>query len=235
MSEGKNDVQEIPDDVSQRICQHMNDDHALSVYVMAKEMVQLESGWKLSDARLKKVTLAGCTIQAITCHQDTCAPQMVVYPFQPPLKAVSEARSRLVKIHQRLTSPQLQWIITKPAVLITGPLWLFLIWATQIATPQEFTKVAKRLPYLHLISASDKKQLVVLSQFLGVVFALTFVGHVIETVFVIDKAKNLKLSKFATASWMVFVFLAGYPIFSEIFELYKVYEKQRKEAKVKKA
>jgi hypothetical protein len=220
---------EISEEASKRMCQHMNDDHAVSVYVMAKSLVRLEAGWKISDARLKKVSLTGCSIQAITCHKDMCVPHNVVYKFEPPLKSSAEARSRLLEIHQRLTKPKLQWFFTKPISLFIVPMWLFAIWGSQAASQEDLVRIVDSMELSKMTSLSKEKQAVILSQLLSLTFIFTLVGHLIFTLFVVDKAKGLKLSPTATVMWMVCIFSAGYPFFSELFDIYEVYRRSQQQ------
>ena len=82
--------EEISSEASKRMCAHMNEDHGVTVYAMAKSSFRLQGGWKLTDAKMKKVTLQGCEIQAVTCSGDLCEMQRINYPFNPPLNLLKK-------------------------------------------------------------------------------------------------------------------------------------------------
>lgn len=224
------DKKEISDETSKRMCQHMNEDHAISVYVMAREVVSLKPGFKISGVRLKKVTLRGCEIQVVTCCNDLCEPLNVEYKFDPPLQSSAEARSRLVAIHQQLTKPKLSWFVTKPLVLIILPVWWFLIWASQIAGKEDIEKVASNISLLQFIDPSPEEQVRVFIIFLNFAFFLTFVAHFCEAVFVVDKANSIvKVSPGSMLMWVFCVAAAGFPFLTEYYELYKIGKAARDE------
>ena len=223
---------EITDEVSKRMCQHMNEDHAVSVYAMAKSLVKLKPGFKLSGARIKKVTLSGCSIQAITCCNDACVPLDVVFPFDPPLQSASEARSRLVKVHQALVTPKVSWFVTKTLPMIVVPVWLFLIWASQIASKEELENVLGNVSLIQMLPMSPQDRLSNSKLLIDLAFFFTFFGHFFLSVFVADKAITLlKMTPVTLLLWMACVMISGYPFFAEFYDLYKVAKAAREKSR----
>jgi hypothetical protein len=100
------DKKVISEEVSHRICVHMNEDHAVSVYAMAKSQgPKPEPGWKMTTAILKNVTMTGATIDMIWCRGDACRSVPMIYPFVPPLTEPHQIRSRMVAIHHHVCRP----------------------------------------------------------------------------------------------------------------------------------
>ena len=69
----------------------MNDDHAISVYAIAKKACENKNS-KLSNAKMKSISLSGYKISFVLCKDDVCEMKNVMIPFNPPLKSQNEAR-----------------------------------------------------------------------------------------------------------------------------------------------
>jgi Protein of unknown function (DUF2470) len=131
---GNNGNDEISTAVSQRICQHMNDDHAVTVFGMAQACLFLVSpcangdgrGTKITSATLQKVTPDGCEIKVVQCNGDLCEMATVTYPFSSTttnnnknnnnkrVTTSSEIKQELIAIHSRVLQPSFLWLILKP-------------------------------------------------------------------------------------------------------------------------
>lgn len=216
---------EISESSSKRMCQHMNEDHAVSVFAMAKSVLSLKPGWKLSGARLKKVSLSGCEIQAITCRKDMCQAHKVFYPFEPPLQTAEESRSRLVQIHQKETKPKLGWLL-KPSAVVILPALLFITWGSQMATEEA---LADALGYIgFLLPINDTLSTSLFRQIIDFAFYFTLAAHAIEASFVVYHGfRFLKLSFSTLVMWIVPVSVFGYPFFVEFRELVRVKHESR--------
>lgn len=223
---GSND--EISDEVSKRTCAHMNDDHYVSVYAMAKSLVHLKPKWKITDVKFKKVTSTGCSIQVITCSGDLCESQHVVYPFDKALVTQGELRPRLVAIHHKETSPKLSWIWSKPLVLLIVPGLLFAFWGA-VLVDQEQLENNFNVFSKHVLGISPPFRL---CPALGNVLHFTAVAHLFEVSFLVYFGKkSLKLSTLAIVKWSLLVFVCGYPIFSEFTDLLQVSKRKNTEKK----
>lgn len=83
-------AEEISDQTSRRICEHMTMDHASSVTAMVLE--SLGTSEKISDCKMTRITLASCTLSYVACMGKECQLHTIEYPFDPPMKSVAEAR-----------------------------------------------------------------------------------------------------------------------------------------------
>lgn len=92
----------ISPETSKRICAHMNNDHAATLYAMIRARSLVKRGFSLTEARMKKITAEGCSLQAVSCSGDLCNIDKVEYEFDPPLRDASQARKRLVAIHREV-------------------------------------------------------------------------------------------------------------------------------------
>lgn len=72
----------------------MNDDHAISIYAMAKSTLtsSAERNMKLTNARMKSISLSGFDISFVLCKGDVCEMKKATIPFEPPLKTGKEAK-----------------------------------------------------------------------------------------------------------------------------------------------
>jgi Protein of unknown function (DUF2470) len=97
----------ISEETSRRICDHMNEDHAVSVYAMGKRKIEFPPGrgWKISKVSLQKVTLQGAELQVFMCRDNLCQDAKVTYHFEPPLQQPSQIRSKMIAVHQNVCSP----------------------------------------------------------------------------------------------------------------------------------
>ena len=217
---------EISEDASKRICAHMNDDHYVSVYAMAKSLVQLKPNWKISAAIMKKVTPEGCTIQVITCSGDMCQSQNVVYAFDRAPVKPAELRPLLVAIHQKETSPKLSWLWTKPLLLVIVAGLLFAFWGAALANQDQLEHHFDVFTQ-HYIGISPPFQL---CKALRYVLYFTAIAHLVEVVFLVYFGrKHIKLSTMATIKWSILVLFCGYPIFSEFADLMEALKRNKAE------
>lgn len=222
------DKDEISDEASKRICAHMNDDHYVSVYAMAKSLVQLKPKWKISGVIMKKVTSAGCNIQFITCSGDMCQSQNVVYTFDNAPVTQAKLRPLLVSIHQKETSPNFSWILTKPLLLVIIPGLLFTFWGAVLADQDQLEKNFDVFSK-NFIGISAPFQL---CRALSYVLYFTAIAHLFEVAFLVYfGGKHLKLSTLATIQWSLLVFFCGYPIFSEFIDLLEALKRNKAEKK----
>ncbi|MEO0539446.1 MAG: DUF2470 domain-containing protein [Cyanobacteria bacterium P01_A01_bin.105] len=81
----------ITSQVSDRICKHMNDDHADAVLMYAKTYGQTPTA---TAATMKSIDVEGMDLEA----QVEDAPTAVRIPFDPPLADAKAAHVRLVEM-----------------------------------------------------------------------------------------------------------------------------------------
>lgn len=216
MADPQSSSDQVSPETSKRVCAHMNIDHAVSVYAMAKSVLSLDKGWKLSSATLKSVSLQGCEIQAITCRADMCEMKRLSYPFDPPLQSSSELRSRLVAIHHLVLSPRLSWLIRKPLALSILIVCGFLSYGTFFMSESELSRTVETfgLP----------------QTFVSAVVASTYGAwsiHGLEAVYAGYHAwKTLELRPRAIAKWSFMITLVGYPVMTEFTTLLAIAQEQ---------
>ena len=222
---------EISAETSARVCKHMNEDHAVSVYAMARNLLDpLPAGWKLTDAKMKKVAPEGCYLQAITCSGDLCEMKAVVFPFVPPFTNGAQVKPRLVAIHHHVLSPQWKWLYTKPLALKLVTTFGILAYGTIVLGGDGMTAYLDRsnlikrfYPHTHWIALA-----------IQFVFYLTSVAHVAEAAFATYICQtSFKLKWKGTMQWIAMVFLVGFPILNEVTALNK-FQQQKQKDSVKK-
>ena len=85
---------------SDRICKHMNDDHAASVLGMAMMV------WPKAR-RARMVALKADAVVLAAADADGSSTRSLSLPLDPPLASPGDARPRLVEIHKVALSPAL--------------------------------------------------------------------------------------------------------------------------------
>jgi hypothetical protein len=224
---------EISAETSKRTCEHMNDDHAVTVYAMAKFLGGC-GRWKLTDAKLKQVSLSGCKISAVTCRGDLCEMKPLFYPFDPPLSSPSQARSELIAIHQKVCAPRLHWLVSKPEALIIFSIIAAMGYGTWMGVP-EMTEAlgVKQLNFFVEKTFGSASTLAELVRFF---FYLANVLHVAEAIWAVYKCQSvLKLKFHACFMWFVTVSAIGYPILKELIALLAVDRVTKQAAAAKKS
>jgi len=218
----------VSPETSKRVCQHMNEDHAVSVFAMAKAAKNLPRDVVVTEAHMKKVTLHGCQIRALSCHGDMCTSNEVEYPFDPPLKSSAELRPRLVAIHRKVCGPKAIWLINKPLALTILVTCASLGYGSVFMSHKELTGTIE-----------DKKEL---NNFLSLIFGsaqnfatmvsfsfyFSVIAHALEGLYAaFYSRKALKLPWTTALQWFALVLLVGYPIMSEFQQMMKVKRAQK--------
>jgi Protein of unknown function (DUF2470)/Domain of unknown function (DUF4499) len=219
----------VSEETSTRVCTHMNDDHAVSVYAMARRVAPLDPRFKISEARMKKVTLDGCQIQVVACRQDLCQVHSVVFPFDPRLKSGAELRPRLVAIHHRVCAPQPGWLVRKPVAVTVLAMMAFLTYCMVGLGPSQlraFIEEDKGLDRIVTVLFGSPKVFGVL------VRAAFYFGHTVhaaEAVYGMYRCRQtLKLKWSATVQWTFMIALTGYPVLGELQSLVAVANRKKK-------
>ena len=208
----------ISEETSQRICAHMNEDHAVSVFAMAKRSVKL-GGYSISKAILKKVTMEGCQLQVMLCRGDACRVERPMYPFTPPLRDPSEVRSRLIAVHHEacrpvawFTNPLAVFIVSGIVCLVGCNLYLGSAGMLQWIEADEYRKETIRQLF-----GGDERRLIGIVR---VLFYITIIAHMVESTYAAYHSKmSLKFSKSTTFAWYVSVLIGGFVPLQEFLEL----------------
>ena len=208
--------------VSNRMCAHMNDDHAVSVFAMAKSRTASSCGsWTITRSQLTLVTEHGATLQATLCRNSLCKRETIVYPFHPPLTSAKEARQRLVAIHHSVTRP-LTWYRTTPVPLLCALVVVTLAYGVLVVGSEGLMEVLEvRAPFVLEAVASDAVTVV---KALRVWLAIAVVSHLALCTYVAYHCmKTLKLKPMGTILWYGSVALAGIFPFLEFQELLQIH------------
>jgi uncharacterized protein with PQ loop repeat len=223
----------ISPEASKRICDHMNDDHMVSVYAMAKELIEYKRDWKLTGAKLKRVTAYGCEIQAITCSGELCEMLPVVYPFRPALKTAAQSRKQLVKIHQKVCSPKLEWLLDPLPLGVIG-ISIFLAYGTLILGIPELKASIENDESMNSMICSLFGSPHIFSQMVKAAFWFTVVIHSAEADYAIYKCRTtLKLDWITSMFWFATTCLVGYPVLGHLIQLIQIHDKSKAAQKAK--
>jgi hypothetical protein len=205
----------------ERICAHMNADHGVTVYAMAKTKIGKKG--KISNSILKSITLDGCHIHGVLCNGDLCQVEKIIYPFEPPLENASQIRSRLIEIHHRVCRPRFR----DPLAWIVFAIYALLVWfhifydgvtRTRLIGENHFF-IRNLAPYVSATHVGNALHGFVQSTFLGhSVLAATVSYHCRRT---------LKLSFISTMYWLLAVSASGLPVVQQFLELLAIRNKSR--------
>jgi Protein of unknown function (DUF2470) len=229
---------EITKETSARICTHMNEDHYVSVYAMAKSLLTPSNNninnTKLSNVKLVKVTLEGCQITAVSCQGDSCEMLKLFYNFQPPLRNSAQVRPAMVEIHHKVCAPQLSWFITRIDVFIVFVVVALLGYITHVVGTDHFTKILQDFTYLQGRTWIAEH----LSMAVKYSWYFALVVHFLEALYVVYQAQiTLKLQVIPTTLlWFFMVGCVGIPVTKEFLDLLRVHHhhKNDKDKGVKK-
>jgi hypothetical protein len=225
---------EISGETSKRICEHMNDDHSVTVYAMAKFLGAF-GRLKLTDARLKEVSLSGCKISAVTCRGDLCEMKPLFYKFEPSLKSPSQARSELVAIHQKVCAPRLHWLVSKPEALIIFIIVAAMGYGTWMGVP-EMTEALGNAKQLNFYLEKTFGSASALAELVRFFFYLANLVHAAEAIWAVYKCQSvLKLKFQACLMWFLTVSAIGYPILKELIALLAIDRATKQAAAAKKS
>lgn len=213
---------EITSETSSRICHHMNDDHGLSVYGMAISLHN--SKGEIKNVKMTNISLAECSLSYIVCRGDLCEMKTASYPFQPPLTSVAESRSRLVKIHNKVMSPEFLWLLTDSlafSILLTcASLGL----ATYVGAEGVETYLDDNVQGLSrnltMVFGSTRA----LARVVIGAFWFALITHAVEAFYCAYHAvSTMKLKPAVACKWFSIVSLVGYPIQRRFVALLKVH------------
>mmetsp|Transcript_32504 Transcript_32504/g.78900 ORF Transcript_32504/g.78900 Transcript_32504/m.78900 type:complete len:227 (-) Transcript_32504:161-841(-) len=224
MSTPTNNSNEISPETSQRMCKHMNEDHAATVYAMAIStlpiMQQSNASLTVSNARLTSVSLTSVTIKFVTCSGDLCQQKQETIPFVPPMSSGREARPRLIEIHHQVLFPRLHWFYSDSFCAQVMVLMVALTVAPIVAWNNG------TIFGLNIIM-SDESNWIIYG-----LSAVCFAAHLVEALYSIYLSQwKLKLGRLSSFCWFVMIFLAGLPITRKLIKLNDIQEEARQKAK----
>jgi len=217
----------ISADTSKRVCQHMNEDHSVSVYAMAKSL--LPTGYKIISATLVSVSMEGCTIAAAACQGDLCEQKHLMYPFNPPMSSGSEVRKRMVDVHHAVCTPNISWLVTHSDALAVLIVMALLGYGTHVIGSDQLAANIEGNASLNSLVSAVFGSAAFFSKLVQASWIFALVAHAGEGLYVAYKAQSeLKLQWKSRLLWFGMVCTVGYPITKEFLDLLKVHQKQPK-------
>lgn len=224
-STNKADDKTFPDVTVKRICTHMNEDHAVSVFAMAKQVCKPSGGWKVTDATMSDVNLAGCQLQVTLCKKQLCRQEKRMYTFVPPITNPAHVKSKLIAVHHRVCRP----VWSKPSFLFVTLNVLFIAFlACYVGRDRLIAFIEERYELRKFI-----RRLIFNSEtFAAVVhwsFYFLLILHSLESAYVGYQArKTLKLTKTGTMEWTLATFLGGVTVIGDLRDLLIIHHKKSK-------
>ena len=209
---------------SDRICSHMNEDHASTCHAIVLESLSAHQSQRCSvkNARMKSIDLTGYSLTFVLCDGSSCSMESVRIPFDPPLKSAAEARTRLVLAHRRALSPKVAWLVIDPVMRTIFGVCILLGTGTFIGR-EDLTALVDVTPWAHSLvqtffgSSSFFARCVIWSWY----FSLA--AHTIEAVYTAYLCKTkLKLGTLTTMKWFLLNVVVGFPIMRKVTEFVSV-------------
>jgi len=228
----------VSDETSKRVCDHMNDDHSVSVYGMAQSALSaagesLPPSWKISKAELTKVSLKGCDIRVVACSGELCEMRRVRFEFVPPLTSASQLRPCFVEVHHRVLAPKWRWMKEKSVVPLILVVEALLAHGTLVLGPSGLKAAIEEAGTVHpMVSAVFWSP----TAFVGLVraaFWFSVIVHGGEAVYVAYHAlRTLKLRPLSALQWFAMICLTGYPVTVEFLPFLEIHRSsQQKRSK----
>ena len=183
---------------SDRVCKHMNEDHAASCLAFAWTLAGISSA---SSASLSALNVGGFDLRCSTSLMDPSTGKAIEIttrvPFAPPLKSDADLRPRLVELHHAALAPRLRYLLPPLASL---PLLGILVLAYTVLDPT--TRVTGLIDALGVYVLRSRTNMAAL-----LIAALLI--HFVEASAAFYFARRLKLSLLASLGWFVLTIAGG--------------------------
>lgn len=216
----------ISAEISKQICQHMNDDHASTVYAMGLSSIPVSKRrtTNLENVKMKSVTMTEYVISFVICNGDLCMPKNVTISFYPALSSPSEIRSRLVQEHQKYLTPDLSMLILDPLCLIILLTCILLGYGTIFMGIENMTTYFENYSIISTIFGSSLS----LAYYVQYAFYFAFVAHELEAMYVFYLCFSvLKLNLYSSVEWFYMVCCVGYPVTKLVLSLVEKGKKKK--------
>ena len=187
-------VMDVMASSSDRVCNHMNEDHAQAVLAYAWVLGRRPDA---SRASLMRITHDAMWVKIDHDEAETRL------PLSPPLSDAKEARPRLVGLHHSCLAPRVAYVATPPSVMFI--MVVFIAIGAVGAHGSELSPLWNSMPI-------SRELLVRLLQ-------LAAVAHVLEGCAATALALSLKLRGPAAAGWGLAALTAGFPVVARLLRL----------------
>mmetsp|Transcript_63643 Transcript_63643/g.183075 ORF Transcript_63643/g.183075 Transcript_63643/m.183075 type:complete len:221 (+) Transcript_63643:113-775(+) len=205
--------------MSKQLATEMTEKYPVMVYCMAKQVGEIPAGSKISSCKVLSVSNTECEISYVTCRGDACAmPKKAIFKFNKPLGD----KIYMKRLQSDICAPKFSWLFTKPLALLILVTCAFLSICAMGLGVSGMTEQLDRMPRTEKAiamifgSAHNFAVTVLMSWCVAVFF------HFIEATVAYKWCERIPFSNQHSSSWALLVFLVGWPIFTEIKELFEV-------------
>lgn len=203
----------VSKETSDRVCNHMNLDHASSVYAMAAATLPWkERNGDIKHTKLQSVSHTGYAMSFVICQgKDRCEMRSVAVPFEPPLTSSAELKGRLVAIHHQALAPRIHWLVSDPLTLFMFIVSCGLGIATYWIGIENLPLYIKHVDWLHSIVLNVFGSTVLFAKSVKYSWYFLVIAHSGEALYgAYECQKTLKLKPKAILQWYLLIFCVGW-------------------------
>jgi len=228
----------ITKEYSEKICSHMNCDHALSVYAMAISTLSSFEQNKLivKMAKLTSVSLNDYKLTFVTCNNDgqegLCEMRCRTVPFQPPIDSVTSVRRRLVLEHHRVLAPNFFWIVTDPLMTFLLTSCLALGISTHVIGEIYTIDYLNRISVISNLIATVFGSVDFFVRIIRVMWFITIYAHLLEALYATYHLKTkLKMNNVSLFMWFLLISCVGFPVTKKAMKLVNFQNEEKSKLK----
>ena len=220
----------ITPEVSNRICTHMNEDHAATLHAMVLSNLSNHEAFrcKVQNATMKSVSLSEYTIKYILCDGDACMQNELVIPFDPPLKSVKEVRSHLIEHHHKALQPRVSWLLTDPLMRMLFGACILLCVGTLMGQDELVNKIDSTSWANSMVTTTFSTS-TLFAKIVIASFYFSLLAHTMEACYTSYLCKTvLKMESWTIFKWFILNVCCGFPIMNKIQAYVEVDNSARK-------
>lgn len=209
---------EVTPATSQRVCSHMNLDHAPTVHAFCISTLSgRDARLKVTNAKMESVSLEEYTLSFVLCDGDSCMMKTASVPFVPKLTSSKELRPRLIQDHHRALNPKFSWLVTDPRIRTSFPVIVLLGVGTHVYGEEGLSTLMEGMPWASASVSATFPWIVVWAWY------VTVLAHILEASYAAYECKRrLQMTAATTLKWFVLVLATGYPVTRKVMELAEV-------------
>ena len=222
----------ITPEVSDRICAHMNEDHAATLHAVVLSNISNHEAFrcKVQNATMKSVTLSEYIIKYVLCDGDACMQNELVIPFDPPLQSVKAVRAHLIEHHHRALQPKVSWLLTDPVMRTLFGTCILLGVGTLMGQEELVNKIDSTSWANSIVTTIFGTSTLFAKLVIGS-FYFSLLAHTMEACYTSYLCKTvLKMKSWTICKWFMLNVCCGFPIMNKI----KGYVEVDNEARSKK-
>lgn len=226
---------DITEEISQRICDHMNHDHYVTVYAMAKYSVFYKKRlrkFSISHVKMKQITSISCIMSVTLCSKDVCEMMTIQYPLFPSIQyGTNELRLRLIMIHHKVLHPydmlshQLSFGKLYAVFFVMFLLTILTFFCTYEQRFTLFYNIYESSSYLMMKLSPTIVSMI--AQHIPTLFWFTLIGHIIQADIVVYYSRRyFKLSWKTCILWFLCISCFGTIAFLPMFDIIQQYRRR---------